>query len=201
MHSTILASSTGWNWNLPTWTHSRAPLMVLAEMGDQREQEQDHPAGQQQVAVAVEVPRAADDGQGEDVGGHPPGGPCRLQGGVVVPLGQVDPEDHHVAEAVEQEGNGQDHRMGAWARRCGWRCGPPPRAPAWTAAGGHVVGRLCGVPVDHQGVGAMMITEAATSNPSSVRRRALKARRRVFDSGIQQGGGRHRRRAYRRPPR
>ena len=28
-----------------------------------------------------------------------------------------------------------------------------------------------------------MMTEAATSSPSSVRRRALKARRRVFDSG------------------
>ena len=41
MHSTILASSTGWNSNCPTWTHSRAPLMVLAEVGDQGEQQQD----------------------------------------------------------------------------------------------------------------------------------------------------------------
>ncbi len=55
MHRTILASSTGWNSNCPTCTHRRAPLMVAPRVGDQGEQQQEHPAGQEEVAVAVEV--------------------------------------------------------------------------------------------------------------------------------------------------
>ena len=57
MHSTILPSSTGWNSNEPILIHSRAPLMLAPDMGDQGQQQQDHADGQEQVAVPVEVPR------------------------------------------------------------------------------------------------------------------------------------------------
>ena len=87
MQSTILPSSTGWNSNDPTWIHSRAPWMLRPEPGHQREQQQDHAGGQQQVAVAVEVPGPPDHDQGDHVGGHAAGRPGGLERGVVRVVG------------------------------------------------------------------------------------------------------------------
>ena len=58
-------------------------LDVAADAGDEGQQQQEDPDGQQQVAVAVEVAGPADHGQGDHVGGHAAGRPGRLERGVV----------------------------------------------------------------------------------------------------------------------
>ncbi len=58
MTSTILASSTGWNSNLPDVhpeTGSAGERGIDAEVGHEGQQEEDHPEGEQEVAVSVEV--------------------------------------------------------------------------------------------------------------------------------------------------
>ena len=65
---------------------------------------------QQQVAVALEVPREAHDQQRQDVEADAERGPRRLRLG----LDRVPARDHHVADAVEQRGERQDRRR--WSR-------------------------------------------------------------------------------------
>ena len=165
MHSTILPSSTGWNSKEPIFTHSRAPLMFAPTVGDQRQQEQGHAEGQQQVAVPVEVPRAAHHGQGDHVGRHPAGGPGRLQRGIALRLPEVDAEDHHVADPVQQERDGQDDRMGAGHEDPVGDVGDAPEHQDGHHQGHHVGGELAVLPRIIRVYAATMMTEAVTSRP------------------------------------
>ena len=159
--------------------------MFVAEVGDQGEQQQDDADGQQQVAVAVEVARAADDGQGEHVGGHPAGRPGRLQRGVVGGRAQVDPQDHHVAEAVEQEGDGQDDRVGVGHEDAVGDVGHRPEPQHGQQEGHHVGGHLGGVAEDHQGVGGHDDHRGRHQQPELGAPAGLEGpAERVLDSGV-----------------
>ena len=108
MHSASLASSMGWPLTGPMPDPQTGAVVVLAEVGDERRQHQDDRDEEQQVAVAVEVARPAHDDQGDDVGAHPHRRPPCLGLGPV--LG--DAGEHHVAEPVQQCGDGQEHGVG-----------------------------------------------------------------------------------------
>ncbi len=81
---------------------------VATEPRDQREEQEDQARGQEGVAVAFEVAGPAHQHQRAEEGGHPHGGPDGLEGGEV----GVQPGDHRVAEAVEQQSHGQDDGIG-----------------------------------------------------------------------------------------
>ena len=108
MHSASLASSMGWPLTGPNPIHRRAPWCFCPRCGMSGRQHEDHRREQQQVAVAVEVARPAHQRQGQDVGADPHCRPSRLGLGPV--LG--DPGQHHVAQPVEQRGDGEEHGVG-----------------------------------------------------------------------------------------
>ena len=84
------------------------PVVVLPQVRDEGGEHQRHGGEQQQVAVAVEVAGPAHQRQGQDVGAHPRRRPPRL--GLRPVLG--DAGQHHVAQPVQQGGDGQEDRAG-----------------------------------------------------------------------------------------
>ncbi len=122
-------------------------------MGHEGEEQEDDAEDKEQVAVAVEVPRAADEDQGEHVGGHTTGRPRRLEGGVVLARAEVDAQDEDVADAVEQEGDGKDDGRGVGHEDAVGDVGDPAEHEHHDEQGHHVGRDLGRVAQDHQRVG------------------------------------------------
>ena len=111
MRSTTLASSPGWKLSGPKWTHTREPPISSPDAGHEREQEQ---------ADAAEARRGSGSGRGRGPGGTT----TRVAMNAAMPSAvhtacrpacvAVEPGDHHVAEPVEQPGDRQQDRVGAW---------------------------------------------------------------------------------------
>ena len=111
----ILANSPGWKLIGPMHTQIRAPLMVAADAGHERQQQQGEAERSRtcsgsargrgrrrttsSVAMKAPMPTAI----------HTDCRPARPFG---LGLGLVEADDEHVAEAVEQGGEGQQHAVG-----------------------------------------------------------------------------------------
>ena len=94
----------------------RAPPLTPADAGDERQQQQAGADDEERPLVAAQVVDPAHDDQGGDVGADADQRPRGLQAGE--PFG-VEAGDHHVAEAVEQRGEREQHAVGAAGEAAG----------------------------------------------------------------------------------
>ena len=106
---TIFDSSPGWKVTGPNFTHRREPLMFWPSTGRRGMSSRPMPNEGEGVAEALDVAGAGDEGEGGDEGADADHRPHRLE------AGQVGPQagDEHVADAVEQPGQGQEEGVGA----------------------------------------------------------------------------------------
>ena len=71
--------SPGWKLSGPSVDPQAGAVDVLADVGDEGQQQQADADEGEGVAVALEVPGPADDQEGDDEGGDPDRGPHGLQ--------------------------------------------------------------------------------------------------------------------------
>ena len=95
-----------------------------ADAGDERQQQQHGAEGEEGPLVAGEVGRALDHDEGGDVGADGDEAPRGLQAGEAV----VEPGDHHVADAVQQCGEGEQGGLGAAGQQTGSEVGQQQQA-------------------------------------------------------------------------
>ena len=174
----ILANSPGWKLIGPMLTHRRAPSGAAKPTpGTKGSMRSTIPDEREGPLVPGQVGHAADDDQGGDVGRDRHEGPRRLQAGQV----GVDAGDHHVAEPVEQGGEGEQRAVGAAGRRRGWPGGRPRAGPRMTTRNGaRLAGSVDVRPRAASAYAPAVMMAARTISPSSVERRicAITARRR-----------------------
>ena len=123
---------------------------VLADVGDEGQQQQADAEEGEGVAVALEVAGPADEQQGGDEGGDRRGGPDRLQPG----LGGRKAGDEHVADAVEQAGRRQQDGVGVGGQPAHGQMGDEQQGEDDAEEGSDVGGQVAGLAEAGQGVEA-----------------------------------------------
>ena len=116
MARAILANSPGWKLSGPRQIQICEPLIVLAEAGHERQEQQHEADRHRHVGVAAQqavVAQHDDDGDREGDGQRRPDDlAVGVAVGAELAAREVEPVDHDEAEAVEHGGDRQQHRVG-----------------------------------------------------------------------------------------